>query len=268
MNSSKSDSVLKETVVFFLLIAVSFVFISLSIKLSGVMLVAKEFTFKVFYSLEHPVVEVVNAVEGLFTKLTEAEKSKREIEKLRKEVWLLRSELLRLGYKKEFKSPYKGLGFKICYASVIKRPAERWWEEIFINKGKLSGIKAGAAVVLGDGLIGQVKHVYDNYSVAVLVTAASSMIPAVVNETRDIGVLVVDGWGNVWLDYIPVDSKLKKGYKLFTPVIMKGLPSGIAIGYIDGKAIQRSGYLRYPVKLIADISKIVNVCVIWREKGF
>lgn len=95
---------------------------------------------------------------------------------------------------------------------------------------------------------------------AELITSPSFMIPAVVDDTRDLGVVCGDGTGSVLLRYIPSGRALKSGMKISTAMVGEQLPPGLPIGTVAGEAIAGSdGYSAYKVDLGADMSTLYSV---------
>ena len=96
-------------------------------------------------------------------------------------------------------------------ARVTLRYPEAWWKEVRINIGSSQGVKVGAPVLSDGYMIGKVALVGEDYSWVELVTSASFLLAAVVNETWDLGVINGDDRGNIWLIYMPPEREFKRG---------------------------------------------------------
>ena len=93
-----------------------------------------------------------------------------------------------------------------------------------------------------------------------LITSPSFMIPAVIEENRELGVIVGDGAGSVALLYIPAGRGIKPGMKVSTAMIGDQLPPGLPIGKIAGENSSGSdGYATYKIEPGAELSKFNTV---------
>ena len=88
-------------------------------------------------------------------------------------------------------------------ARVTLRAPLSWWHEIRVDKGEQDGISVGLPIFQDGYLAGRISSVSLFSSWAELLTSPSLMIPVVIEETRELGVVVGDGNGSVLLNYIP-----------------------------------------------------------------
>ena len=145
-------------------------------------------------------------------------------------------------------------------AKVILRAPGAWWNEIRINKGSKDGIVAGGAVLKDGYLVGRISSVEENSAWVELITSSSLMLPAVVEETRDIGVICGDGEGDVWLQFIPENRGIENGMNVSTALVGDKLPSGLRIGSISGESsISPNGFRSVRVNIGADLSRLYSV---------
>lgn len=119
------------------------------------------------------------------------------------------------------------------HARVTLREPLSWWSEIRINKGSDQGLRAGTAVLQGGALVGRVRSLGASFARVELITSPSSMIPVVIEETRDLGVAAGDGEGGVWLLYVPESRGLAEGMTVTTAMVSEALPPGIPIGKLS-----------------------------------
>ncbi|MCL2146408.1 MAG: rod shape-determining protein MreC [Synergistaceae bacterium] len=145
-------------------------------------------------------------------------------------------------------------------AKVILRAPAAWWNEIRINAGRKDGIVAGDAVFKDGYLVGRISFVEDNSAWVELITSSSLMLPAVVEETRDIGVIGGDGEGDVWLQFIPENRGIEQGMNVSTALVGDKLPSGLRIGSISGESsISPNGFSSIRINIGADLSRLYSV---------
>lgn len=145
-------------------------------------------------------------------------------------------------------------------ARVTLRAPMSWWSEIRIDRGQQDNITQGLPVFSNGYLIGRVSTVSLMSSWAELITSSSFMIPAVIEETRELGVVTGDGNGIVLLKYIPAGRGVRSGMKVSTAMIGEQLPPGLPIGQIAGEFPAGSdGYTMYRLEPGADLSRFYTV---------
>jgi rod shape-determining protein MreC len=137
-----------------------------------------------------------------------------------------------------------------------------------LNVGSDKGLKQGDPIFQNGFLIGRIVSVEDRFAWAELVTSSSMMIPVVVEETRDLGVVMGDGEGRVWLHYVPERMGVEVGMTLSTALVSDQLPPGLRIGYISGEIlVMPNGHNAWRVNLGADLSRLYAVSLRNRLRG-
>jgi rod shape-determining protein MreC len=148
-------------------------------------------------------------------------------------------------------------------ARVTLREPHGWWSEVRINKGQNDGIIVGLPVFQNGFLAGRVNSVSSFSSWVELLTSSSLMIPAVIEEMRELGVVVGDGEGSVLLTYIPKGRGVEPGMKVSTALVSEILPPGIPIGTIESEVTASdSGYMTYKINPGAAASTLYGVSVL------
>lgn len=178
-----------------------------------------------------------------------------EVSRLRKENADLRLELSKLNSEKIFSNSDDN-----NTARVTLRAPVSWWSEVRINKGSSNNITQGLPIFSNGYLTGRISSVSQFSSWAELITSSSFMIPAVIEETRELGVIAGDGNGAVWLKYIPAGRGARTGFKVSTAMIGEQIPPGLPIGKIGSEYITGSdGYASYKIDTGADLSQFYTV---------
>ena len=180
-----------------------------------------------------------------------------EVKKLREENAQLRLDLAKLTGEKIYSSDIKN---NSKTAKVTLRAPMSWWNEFRIDKGEIDNIMQGLPIFYNGYLIGRVSSVSTMSSWVELITSPSFMIPAVIEETRELGVIAGDGSGSVLLRYIPAGRGIKSGMKVSTAMIGEQLSPGLPIGKIAGEISSGSdGYATYKIEPGAELSKFYTV---------
>ena len=179
-----------------------------------------------------------------------------EVTRLRNENAKLRLDLAKLNNGKIYESQDN----EVRTARVTLRAPMSWWSEIRIDRGEQDKITQGLPVFSNGYLIGRVSSVSLMSSWAELITSSSFMIPAVIEETRELGVVAGDGNGSVLLRYIPAGRGVRSGMKVSTAMIGEQLPPGLPIGQISGEfSVGVDGYTTYRIEPGADMSRFYTV---------
>ena len=118
-------------------------------------------------------------------------------------------------------------------ADIVAMDNSNIFNRFTINVGKNSGIKENAIVVNGEGLIGRIESVEDDYSKVVSIIDELNSVSFMVQ--RDMSIIgIVKGNGNAKLDGFTIDAKAEiiKGDIVITSG-MGMYPAGIRIGKIS-----------------------------------
>ena len=135
-----------------------------------------------------------------------------------------------------------------CYARITLREPLSWWSEVRINKGLKDGLRSGDPVLQNGFLAGRVTSAETSFAWVELITSSSLMVPVVIEETRDLGVVAGDGEGGLWLLYVPESRSLAEGMTISTAMVSEALPPGIKIGALSAETRRDSNsYLAWRV---------------------
>lgn len=175
---------------------------------------------------------------------------------LERENLVLRASLQRLQVRQPPPSP------ELIAARVTLRYPEEWWKEVRVNKGARDGVRKGAPALSDGFMIGRVSRVGDDYAWIELVTSASFLLAAVVDDTMDLGVINGDDRGNVWLMYTPPDKAFEKGMTISTALVGDYLPPGIPIGRVWGEGEARDGSVPLRIASGAHLTQLYGVQIL------
>ena len=213
---------------------------------------------------EYPAVALGNAVRSFSFWFTERREIQKRLETLEEE-----NVHLRLAWT-------MGAAFRVKqdlerlpgYARVTLREPLSWWSEVRIGKGSGDGVSFGAPVLQNGFLAGRVSSAESSHSWVELITSSSLMVPVVIEETRDLGVVAGDGEGGVWLLYIPEGRPLGEGMKISTAMVSEALPPGIPIGTLSPESKKTGGgYLSWRVVPGASLSQLYALEVLRSPLG-
>ena len=190
---------------------------------------------------------------GLKGKVRELEKELVELEEVR-----LENERLRhlLGFKQK-------LSESSIPALVIGRDPNNWSSVVFIDKGKNDDIVKNMVVISGQGRVGRVRESGKTMSKVMLINDIDSKVGAIVQRSREQGLLTGTPEGNCKLIYLSLDSDVHKGDNVLTSGMGGIYPKEILIGHVVELAKEKGRLYKYAiVEPSSELSKLEEVLCI------
>lgn len=148
-------------------------------------------------------------------------------------------------------------------ANVVARDLSNWNSAIIIDKGKRSGIAVAMAVVDASGIVGKVVEVVADRSKVILVSDPSFSVAAMVERSREIGLVSGTLTGQCRMRYLSTDADVKVGDQVISSKLSSSFPQGLVLGTVV--AVENSTGSIFPTCLIkpaAAVSQIEEVIVI------
>lgn len=148
---------------------------------------------------------------------------------------------------------------------VIGRDPSRWFQAITIDQGSRSGTAVDLGVEVPAGIVGTVVKVFPTTAVVLLISDRLSAVPALVQRTREQGIVEGTFGGRARLKYLPPSSDIREGDVIVTSGLTDPFPKGLIVGTVS--RVQRAEGELYPdVEVIpsADLSRLEEVLVIER----
>jgi len=191
-------------------------------------------------------------------KITELEKTTREIESLKKENERLKG-LLSIADEPD--------NLQKVAARVVSVSPSNWYEDVLINRGSAHGIKEGSTVINGDGLVGYVCEVGVNWAKVMTILDADSSVGCYVARTDDMAIcegdITLSDNGECNVSYFSKDATMAVGDSVETSSISSIYPSGILIGKISAVVPDSQGfYNKATLETAVDFKKLREVIVI------
>ncbi|MBW2245846.1 MAG: rod shape-determining protein MreC [Deltaproteobacteria bacterium] len=156
---------------------------------------------------------------------------------------------------------------KVIAAEVIGKDPSPWFKTIMINKGKDDGVKKGAAVVIPEGIVGQVAEVSLHNSKVLLIIDHNSAVDALVQRSRARGIIKGGFADRCFFKYV----LRKKGVAVGDTVVSSGLDGvflkGLPLGQVSGVVKPNSGiFQEVTVTPCVDFEKLEEVLVVLNLK--
>ncbi len=141
----------------------------------------------------------------------------------------------------------KNLPYTVIAARVIARNPTDWRRAIIINKGKRQGVTEGMSCATAKGLIGSVEEVSPGSSKIMLLTDPNSRIGALLEDSRESGLLIGSPRGECRIIYLSPDGKISKGERVITAGFGGISPKGLPIGKVISTGAVNSDLYKYAV---------------------
>ena len=220
----------------------------------------KNVTYKLIYPLSNSITSVSDTVAVFFQKIKNIGDLTNDIQKLKDDNLNLESELIKLSeIEHENKILKEELGFskekhkmEMVPAQVVGRNPSGFLQTIKIDKGTNDGISLKQPVISQGYLIGVISEVTSDYSNVILITAANSLIPVLLQESRGTG-LLQGGLQGLIVREITVDTEIKIGEDILSSGLGGDLLSGLPIGKVD-KTISQESEIFQKTTIISPIS--------------
>lgn len=119
-------------------------------------------------------------------------------------------------------------------ARVIADAGTTYTDSILLDAGADDGIRAGQAVLSGEGLVGRITEVGNSTARVLLITDIASRIPVRMAESGYNAVLKGRGDGLPMVDYLPHDAQIRVSEFLLTSGIGGVFPAGLPVARIVG----------------------------------
>ncbi len=244
----------------------------------------------IFKKFEMPVITALSPAQKILSKIGFEIKDKlntipqifylkEENEALKKQVAeLLQYKQNLLEYQRENTDLRSLLGFKdknlqydLEAAEVIARDTGNWFNVILIDKGEKQALKKDMAVITNEGLVGCIISTTANTSKVMLITDERSSISAMLQRTRDNGIVKgsIDTAprGYLKMDFLSQDANLVKGDIVISSGLGGLVPKGIVIGEVVETKKESYELMQYAIiKPAVDFLKLERVFVIKGEK--
>lgn len=261
-------------IVAFILIAVSLVILSQSLRRPGSPGIMKKLVFEVTAPVERGIHSSVDSVGGAWKRYLFLVGLEEENRELRKTIAALQSEV---NYYREMSLEGSRLRkvlaledstvYPTIAARVVGNEGSSPFRTILINRGTRDGVKDGLPVISPDGVVGRVIEASWNYAKILLVTDYNSNIDALIQGSRAQGILQGGGQRLSRLKYVQRTEDVKVGETVVTSGLGGMFPKGLMLGTV-ARADKKDPGLFQTIEVVpsVDFSKIEEVLVLQTEK--
>lgn len=213
---------------------------------------------------------ITSAAEGLWSGYIDLRGARRENETLSQELSELKLANQRL--KNEVQQAHRLQGFhdfqreftsQMIVAQVIGSTASDTSRLILIDKGANDGLQLDQPVIVPDGVVGKVLHVFPSTSQIQLITDAKSGVAVLLENSRSHGILKGANESAGFLAYVPLGEEPKLGEKVITSGEDGIFPKGLSAGEITSVS-RATNFWNIEVKPTARLNRLEEVLIILR----
>ena len=195
--------------------------------------------------------------------LIQRERLGQEIDILRYKINALKEVELENQRLREMLAFKKNSSYKVIAANVIGRSPDNWVSVIIVDKGDYHSIKRGMVVSTFLGLAGRVIETTANTSKIMLINNSNLSVSAVIQRSRQEGLITGTFGNNLIMKYLPKDAEVRVSDIVITSGLTEMYPKGLLIGTVMDVGDEFSGLTRYAVvKPIVDLSNLEEVLII------
>jgi rod shape-determining protein MreC len=152
---------------------------------------------------------------------------------------------------------------KLLPADIVGFDSTGWSKVFIINRGFKNGIRKDMAVVTYNGLVGRIVQSTSKYSKVLLITDPRSAVDAIIQRTRDRGIVVGAHNGICEMKYLSINSDVKEGDMVISSGLGGVFQKGLSIGKISKVYEKKIGLFRQ-VEIIptAELTTIEELLVV------
>jgi rod shape-determining protein MreC len=150
-------------------------------------------------------------------------------------------------------------------ARVINNSIKNRNNYITLNKGRAHGITPDMGVVTGNGVIGIVRNVSDNFSSVLSFLHSDIQVSAKIKKNNHLGTMLWEGYNyrKASMLYVPTHVNLSVGDSIITSGFSQIFPEGILIGTISDFEVRRGeNFYTISVDLATDFNNLDYVSVV------
>lgn len=162
-----------------------------------------------------------------------------------------------LGFQQQYIS-------KTVAAQVIGTSGTDRSHVLYLDKGLADGLRPNQPVITPYGIVGKLRDVFPHTSQLLLINDSSSGAGVLLESTRIRGILRGTSAGEIQINNLTSDQRIKPGEKVVTSggdqVFPRGLPVGVIQSIVPDP--QHQPYTAITIKPAADLSQLEEVLVI------
>lgn len=190
----------------------------------------------------------VRSLEGIWSSYIDLVGVRAESETLRRELRTLRVENnrlieqnLKLHRLQKLLAVQREAPASMMMANVVGLDPTTWSNVLLVDRGSDDKVAKEMIVLSGDGLVGRVIQTSPRASKVLLLTDVRHAVDALIQRTRDRGVVVGMDRSSCLMKYIPLEAKVEVGDRVISSGLGGLYPKGLIIGTVTRVAKSSGG---------------------------
>ena len=118
-------------------------------------------------------------------------------------------------------------------ATVIARATVPTPQAVLLDKGQSDGLTLDTVILDGLGVIGRVAELQASSALILLLTDPETRVAALIERSREMGLLVGRGRGRCELLYLDMKADLQEGDRVVTAGLKGSFPKGLLLGTVS-----------------------------------
>lgn len=153
-------------------------------------------------------------------------------------------------------------------AAVIGRSTLPMQQTVLLDRGARHGLTSDSIIVDAAGVIGRVIEVHPATCLVMLLTDPDSRVAALVERSREAGLLVGKGYGQGELIYLDAQADIQEGDRIVTAGLGGPFPKGLLLGTVARVARhEQSGSASAAVSPAARLGRLEEVLCLPSSSG-
>jgi rod shape-determining protein MreC len=169
----------------------------------------------------------------------ENQRLRSELDRMKMENVFLKNEMNTADRAKAIQVFQQHTPSKTVAATIIFTGAGSSSKVVFVDRGTMSGVQRGMAVVTPDGIVGKVIAAYPTASQVLLITDPDFAAGVVTEKNQVHGTLKGQGTPQCKVDYVAFEEKVEPGEWVYTSGDDRIFPRGFRVGIV--KAVRPGG---------------------------
>ena len=157
---------------------------------------------------------------------------KKDIERLTEQLAQLREQVIISEQLTQLLAYQQKEPIQTVAARVIGRNATNWYRTLILDKGGRENIKPNMGVITYAGVVGRVVKTHPSTSIVLLLTDPNVAVPAMIQSSREEGIVQGTAQGYIRMKYLPPLSPIPIGENVVTSGLTGAFPRGLQIGQI------------------------------------
>jgi rod shape-determining protein MreC len=153
---------------------------------------------------------------------------------------------------------------RVLFSRVIARLPSDWNRAFLIDKGSHQGVKPNLLALSSDlALVGKVVEVGPSTAKVILITDPDLRVGALIQRTRQTGILFGASQGQCRMKYLSMDEEIKPGDVVQSAGFGGFFPKGLIVGKVE-RVWKEPGqiYQVADIKPLADLSRLEEVALV------